>query len=118
MTKICSEKDMVALETMFIEGRGRGVELSKPNSAAMRRAMKAGLIKKVTSEFFCEKSGGNLVVFTENGRKAMLRRLCARHPMDIDDALHLVRTGSFDLVSLSTLPRSAPEETATQMEAF
>jgi hypothetical protein len=102
-----SEKDMMALERMFVDAKGRGLKPANMRAAVILRALKAGWLKKADGDFFDHRERGTHVVFTENGKAQILHRIAGRHSMDIDDAHHLVRTGSFHLVE--TAVRSLPK---------
>jgi hypothetical protein len=93
-----SEKDMMALERMFVEAKGRGFKPASMRAALIARGLKAGLLRKADGDFFYHRERGSHLVFTDNGKANLLKRMAERHSMDMDDAHHLVRTGSFHLV--------------------
>lgn len=92
-----SEKDKVALERMFVDAKGRGFKPASMRAAVISRALKAGWMKKADGDFFIHRERGSHLVFTDNGKANLLKRMADRHAMDIDDAHHLVRTGNYHL---------------------
>jgi hypothetical protein len=115
MTEKIKERDLVALEAMFIKAQGRGFEPPSMRAAAIRRALAAGLVSKADADFFFEKRRGTHVVFTAAGKACLVRRIADRHGMDEEDALHLVRTGSYHLAESAVQSRREPtDETAVQ----
>lgn len=106
-----SEKDMMALERMFVEAKGRGFKPASMRAALIARALKAGLLRKADGDFFYHRERASHLVFTDNGKTALLKRMAERHAMDMDDAHHLVRTGSFHLVetAVKSLAKGEPE---------
>lgn len=93
-----SEKDMLALERMFVDAKGRGFKPKSMRSAAIARGLEAAWIKKADGDFFVHREKGSHVIFTDTGKACLLKRMAERHAMDEEDAHHLVRTGNFHLV--------------------
>lgn len=93
------EKDMDAIEDLFVSSCGRGFSPRNPRAAALRRAAKAGLVTRCRHSFFGETSSGPFFAFTEAGKSAILKRIAKRHGLAEDDAHHLVRTGSMSLAN-------------------
>ncbi len=105
MIEKLKEKDMVALEAMFVAAQGRGFEPRSMRAAVIRRGLLSGLISKADSDFFFQKGKGTHIVFTPQGKACLVKRIAERHAMDEGDALHLVRTGNFHLVDSAVQSR-------------
>lgn len=105
MTDKLKTKDLDALEAMFVEAKGRGFMPPSMRAAVIRRGLAAGMITKADSDFFFQKGRGTHIVFTQTGKAALVKRIAARHVMDEEDALHLVRTGNCHLVDTAVQRR-------------
>lgn len=106
-----SEKDMMALERMFVDAKGRGFKPTNMRSALILRGLKVGWVKKADGDFFDHRERGSHLVFTDAGKTNLLRRMAERHGMDIDDVHHLVRTGNFHLVDTDAVRRRPEPKT-------
>ncbi|MBY3151144.1 hypothetical protein HFO56_01820 [Rhizobium laguerreae] len=93
-----SEKDMMALERMFVDAKGRGFKPASMRAALIARALKAGWLRKADGDFFDHRERASHLVFTDNGKANLLKRMAERHSVDMEDAHHLVRTGNFHMV--------------------
>jgi hypothetical protein len=93
-----SEKDMMALERLFVDAKGRGFKPASMRAALIARALKAGWVRKADGDFFYHRDRASHLIFTDSGKTNLLKRMADRHAMDMDDAHHLVRTGSFHMV--------------------
>jgi len=113
-----SEKDMSALEAMFIDAKGRGFRPRSMRAAVIGRALGSGWLRKADGDFFVQKDRGSHVVFTETGKACIVKRLASRYGMDADDAHHLVRTGSFHLVDTAVRPRREPADDGSMQTGF
>jgi hypothetical protein len=110
-----SEKDMMALERMFVDAKGRGFKPVSMRAALISRALKVGWLRKADGHFFDHRERGSHLVFTENGKANLLKRMAERHSMDIDDAHHLVRTGNFHMVETAVRsPRKGDSDGGVQ----
>ena len=105
MTDKLKEKDVQALEAMFVEAKGRGFKPVSMRSVVLRRGIASGWISKADSDFFFHKGRGTHIVFTQQGKCALVKRIAQRHAMDEEDALHLVRTGSYHLAETAVRHR-------------
>jgi hypothetical protein len=93
------ERDLETLERLFIENKGRGFKPSSMRIVAIKRGIACGYLETKKSAFFSYRQQETHIDFTIAGRNILTARLAERHRMDEDDALHLVRTGSFHLAS-------------------
>lgn len=105
MAVTLSGKDIDALEGMFIDAKGRGFKPATMRVAVITRGLRAGWLRKEDGDFFSHKERGSHLVFTENGKANILKRMAGRHLMDIEDVHHLVRTGHCDMLTTATASR-------------
>ena len=99
------EKDMLAIEGMFIDAQGRGFQPPSMRRVAIRNGIIAGWLSKADSDFFSVKAKGTHIVFTELGKSRLVKRIADRYRMDEEDALHLVRTGNLHMVETAVQRR-------------